>query len=189
MPPRKYTKTQPTEEDKAKGKKASALPTDNKDYSKVKYEDLEKGDYIMYEMKARSYNGKEYPAKINQGFVSMIQNEVGNALWKDQEGKVLGMTNYGKTWTNNTKDIGDIYRQSKEAALEKKKKGLATVKENEPKRAEKRKIVAEAEASMQKKEKEAAKELENDPEALGKLAKEIQKELKKKPRFTLPKAK
>jgi len=183
MAPKKYTRKEPARtEDSSKTKTKTSLPTDDKDYKKAGYSDLKKGDYIMYEVKPRTYQGKDYPAKVNQGFVSMLQNEVGDALWKDQEGKVLGMTNYGKSWTNNTKDIGDIYKQTEEAALAKKKKGLESIAKKAPERAEKRKIKAEVEAEVLDKEKKEAKLTELDADALKKLAESIQTELKSKKR-------
>jgi len=182
MPPRKYVRKTPSEDDAKKPKTKTALPTDDKDYTKVQYSDLKKGDYIMYEVKARTYKDKEYPAKVNQGFVSLIQNEVGDALWKDQDGKVLGMTNYGKSWTNNTKDIGDIYRQSDEANKAKRQKGLKKHMENAPARAEKRKVVAKVEKMLQEEDKDEAQKREQKPDELVALAKEISTEIKKSKR-------
>lgn len=177
MPPKtKRAGEKVTETDKARKTAEFPADIDDKDkWEKVTYDKLAVGDYIMYKTKPRTFRGKEHPVKINQGYVSLLQNEVGDAKWKDQEGKVLGMKNYNVSWSNNTKDIDEMYRSLTTKTV--RSKGLEKSTESLPERQEEKRVIAKAKEEMKQKDKEESKKLEQDPDALQKLAKEIEREL------------
>lgn len=165
-----------TETDKPRKSNEFPADIDDKDkWEKVTYDKLAVGDYIMYKVKPRTYKGKEHTEKINKGYVSLVQNEVGDALWKGQEGKVLGMKNYNISWSNNTKDIDVMYRSLTTEAV--RSKGLEKSAESLPKRQEEKQVKEKAKEEMRQEDKKESKKLEQDPDTLQKIAKEIEREL------------
>lgn len=183
MPPKRTKRAgkKVTETDKqAKHKGFPDDITDKDKWEKVTYDKLAVGDYITYQMNARSFKGKQYEPKVNKGYVSMLQDERGDARWKEQDGKVLGMKNYNVSWSNNTKDIGDIYRSLTTDQV--RKKGLEKVAESVPKRRELKRDLAAVEREKQNAAKQESKQLEQDPDALHKLAAELEGELTPRPK-------
>lgn len=161
------------------------LPSDfEKNFNEVKVNDIEVGDFIIYKTKSRpaynkvdkKANGELQPERYCQGYISMIPNDKGKELWKDQSGTILGFKNRGITWSVNSNNVTEFYKSkltSEDMREESLKKAAEGRKEKQKKRVEE----AKAEEVIGKEKKKKSRKVELSVEEFAKLNEEIQKDM------------
>ncbi len=155
------------------------LPEDfDKNFDKIKLEDIQVGDFIIYKAKERSFKGKDYPERWCQGYVSMRQNEVGKETFDTDGGEVVGFKNRGILWTVNSKNVLEWHKSKKTKEI--REKATKRKKDTEPAREKKRQEKRKAEAEVLENDKEVAKDIEKNPDVIQTIRKEIEKELEEK---------
>lgn len=106
------------------------------DWEKKPWSQVKKGDYIIYQTKARGRYIKgegeskteTYPSRYGQGYVSLVSDN--EETWKADTNKVFGLVNYGKSWTINIENaIGEPWVSKKDPSEFRKRKKKAVVSE------------------------------------------------------------
>lgn len=90
------------------------LPEDiETNWEKKPWSQVKKGDYIIYEAKARGRYIKnvgestkpedQYPSRFGQGYVSLLSDD--EDRWGRDLNKIIGLVNYGRSWSINIDNV------------------------------------------------------------------------------------
>jgi len=161
------------------------LPSDfEKNFNEVKVNDIEVGDFIIYKTKSRKAynkvdkkaNGELQPERYCQGYVSMIPNEKGKELWKDQSGTILGFKNRGITWSVNSDNVIVFYK-SKLTSEDMREESLKKAAEGRKRKQQDKITEAKVEQEIGKDKKKQSRKVELSKEEFEKINEEIQKDM------------
>ena len=161
------------------------LPEDfEKNFDKVNVDEIEVGDFIIYKTKSRpSYNkverkanGEMQPERYCQGYISMIPNDKGKELWKNQEGTILGFKNRGISWTANSSNVLEFYK-SKLSSEDLREASLKKAAEGRQRKQKKNIEEAKAEQVVGEENKKKSRKVELNPKQLEEINNEIQKDM------------
>ncbi len=112
------------------------------DWEKKPWSQVKKGDYVIYETKARGKYIKgegeskkkedQYPSRFGSGYVSLLSDD--QDRWGADTGKIFGFVNYGKSWSiniDNTKGEPWVSKKDPSEFRKRRKKAVKSVIQEE----------------------------------------------------------